>query len=414
MKILHILHRSLPGTHGYAIRSKNIVEYQKTMGLDPIVITSPFQSGSENADRNPEYINNIPYYRTNLSGKIGSTQVRTSSLWLSALRLPLIFLFAKYVLDVARKTKPSIIHAHSPFYCGLIASWVSKSIGISSIYEIRGVWEGSSASVKNSKIYLPQKVMGFLENRAIQSADAIVVISKHLKEELSYRGINNNTYIVPNGVDTTKFTHKEKSRKLLKELHLEEKIVLGYIGTFSAEYEGIEYLIKALPLIINKHPQVVLLLVGDGRMKEMLVKLSKKIGVCESIVFTGKIPHDRISEYYSVIDISIFPRKRTRETELVTPIKPLEAMAIGNPVIGSNVGGMKELISDGVTGILFEAENVNDLAEKCLYLIEAQEKRDILRRQAKEWVLRNRDWLKVVQQYKRIYDNLYQDLPNNL
>ena len=149
MKILHILHRSLPGTHGYAIRSKYIVECQKELSLDPVVITSPFQSGSNGAKGNPEYINDIPYYRTNLFEKMGSREVRSSSIWLSALRFPLIMMFAKQVLNLAKRIKPSIIHAHSPFYCGLIASWVSKKLGIPSIYEIRGVWEGSSPSLND-------------------------------------------------------------------------------------------------------------------------------------------------------------------------------------------------------------------------------------------------------------------------
>ena len=380
------------------------------MGLDPVVITSPFQSGSNGATGNPEYINDIPYYRTNLFKKMGSEEVRSSSIWLSALRFPLIMMFAKEVLNVAKRTKPSIIHAHSPFYCGLIASWASKRLGIPSIYEVRGVWEDSLPSLQNIRAGLPSKVFKLLENSVMRRVDGIVVISEHLKEEMLARGLNKNIYVVPNGVDTKIFAWKEKSAKLLEELHLEGKIILGYIGFFSAEYEGLEYLIRALPLIIKKYPETVLLLVGDGRLKPPLEALAERIGVKENVVFAGRVPHDRVSDYYSLIDICIYPRRRTRDTELVTALKPLEAMATGKAVIGSNVGGIQELISEGKTGILFEAGCTDDLARRCLTLIEDGRMREALGNQGKKWVVENRQWTMIVRRYIEIYNNLVKGL----
>ncbi len=330
--------------------------------------------------------------------------MRSSSIWISALRFPLIILFAKEVLKVAKRIKPSIIHAHSPFYCGLIASWVSKKLGIPSIYEIRGVWEGSSPSLND--VTAVQRVFRLLENRAIRRSDGVVVISEHLKKEVLSRRLNNNIFVVPNGIDTTKFVHKEKSKQLLEKFCLNGKIVLGYIGTFSAEYEGLEYLIRALPLIIKKCPQTVLLLVGDGRLRVSLDGLAEGIGVKEKVIFSGRVSHDVISEYYSLMDICIYPRTKTVETELVTALKPLEAMASGKAIIGSNVGGIQELISDDKTGKLFEAGNVHDLTDNCINLIQDEEKRQTLSEQAREWVTKNRDWSKIVSYYAKIYDNL--------
>jgi PEP-CTERM/exosortase A-associated glycosyltransferase len=408
MRILHILHRSLPGTHGYAIRSKYIVECQKKLSLDPIVITSPFQSGSNGAKGNPEYINDIPYYRTNVFKKMGSREVRSSSIWLSALRFPLLILFAKQVLNLANRIKPSIIHAHSPFYCGLVASWISKRLGIPSIYEVRGVWEGSSPSLND--VTAVQKMFRSLENRAIRSADGVVVISEHLEKELLSRGLNKNILVVPNGIDTTKFVCQEKSKQLVEKYQLNGKIVLGYIGTFSAEYEGLEYLIRALPLIIKKCPDTVLLLVGDGRLRDSLEVLAAGIGVKENVIFVGMIPHDLVSDYYSLMDICIFPRLRTVETELVTALKPLEAMGCGKAIIGSNVGGIQELISEGKTGILFEAGCTDDLARRCLTLIEDGRMREALGSQGKKWVVENRQWTMIVRRYIEIYNNLVKGL----
>ena len=406
MKVLHILHRSIPGAHGYAIRSKYIVECQKQLSLDPVVITSPFQSGLNRGNGNPEYINSIPYYRTNFFEKMGSREVRSSSIWLSALRFPLIILFARETLNLARRIKPSIIHAHSPFYCGLVASWVSKRLGIPSIYEVRGIWEGASGLSDGGEMSSVQKIIRSFEDAAMQKADAIVTISEHLQKELLSRGRHNAIHVIPNGVDTRRFHVREKNGNLLRELNLGGKSVLGYMGTFSAEYEGLEYLIRALPRIINTCPRTVLLLVGDGRLKARLEVLVERIGVKGSVIFTGRVPYDRVSDYYSVIDICVYPRKRTRETELVTALKPLEAMAMGKAIIGSNVGGIQELISDGKTGILFEADNTEDLAEKCNLLIKGSSERKLLGDQARQWVQKNREWVVVVSKYKEIYEGL--------
>jgi PEP-CTERM/exosortase A-associated glycosyltransferase len=404
--VLHILHRSVPGTHGYAIRSKCIVDWQKQFGLEPVVITSPFQSGSNGMRKNPEYIDGIRYYRTDLFEKMGSREVRSSSIWRSALRFPLVVMFAKEVLNLSRHIKPAIIHAHSPFYCGLIASWVSKQLGIPSIYEIRGVWEDSSALLDENRTSYPRKIFRFLENSAMQRVDEIVVISEHLRAELLSRRFHKKIHVVPNGVDAGKFTGTEKKRILLKELNLEGKVVLGYIGTLSAEYEGLEYLINGLPSIMKKCSQTVLLLVGDGRLRGALESLTERIGVKENVIFTGRVPHQLIPDYYSIIDICVFPRKRTMETEIVTALKPLEAMAGGKAIIASNVGGTQELISDGKTGILFEACSTNDLVEKCVTMIEDENMRQTLGMQGRKWVLENREWAIIVRRYIDIYDKL--------
>lgn len=200
MKVLHILHRSVPGTHGYGITSKYIVECQKQLSLDPVVITSPFQSGMGDNGK-LEYINGIPYFRANLFAKIGGKEVRSSSMLRSAPRFPLIILFALEALRISKAIKPSVIHAHSPSYCGLIAWMVSKIVDIPYVYEVRGVWEDPWSGRSGSGIKgLPiKKALRWLEGLAIRRADAVVVISEHLRNELRERGLRSHVYIVPNG-----------------------------------------------------------------------------------------------------------------------------------------------------------------------------------------------------------------------
>ena len=270
------------------------------------------------------------------------------------------------------------------------------------------MWEGSSSL---NDITGVQKVFRLLENWAIGGADVVVVISEELKKEVLSRALNDNIFVVPNGIDATKFVYKEKSKELLEKYHLKGKVVLGYVGTFSAEYEGLEHLIKALPGIINKSAKTALLLVGDGRLRAQLEALAEKMDVKGKVIFVGKIPHDLISEYYSLMDICVFPRTRTLETELVTALKPLEAMASGKPIIGSNVGGIQELISEGKTGILFEAGSTDDLVRKCLILVKDNRMREMLGIHAKTWVMENRQWPTVIGRYVSVYNKLVSSVP---
>lgn len=398
MKVLHVLQMSIPNLSGYAIRSKYIVESQKTIGIEPIVITSPFQKGKSNDKE--EVIDGIKYIRTKQIKKNNNKII-------SRLQYIRLINFKKDIGLAVRQYKPDIIHAHSSFFCGLPASWVGKKYNIPVIYEMRGVWEDSA--VANGKLRynsLPYRIIRYLEQKTIDNVDSIVVISDNLEKELIGRNIDKDKInIVYNGVDIKKFRNVEKNMDIIKKYNLENNIVLGYIGSV-IKLEGLRFLIEAFSIIKQQKNNVKLLIVGNGSELENLIKLAQEKGVRDDIVFTGYVDHKGIIDYYSVIDIFVLPRLNSRVSNLVTPLKPLEIMSMGKPIVASDVGGITEIIQDNETGVVFESENIESLYKKCLYLIDNESERNRIANNAIEWVGRNRSWEININSYIKIYNNL--------
>lgn len=399
MKVLHVLQMSLPNTSGYSIRSKYIVKSQKNAGIHPIVITSPFQ---EKGDKQLDSFDGIEYYRSKSSA--GSSK----SKMINRMKYLYMIPFYKDILKICKKEKPDIIHAHSSFFCGVPALWVAKKLNIPIIYEVRGVWE-DTAVVNNSlkKDSFQYKVIRKLENHAAKNSNRLITISKGLKKEFISRGIEESKVnVVTNGVDINNFKYIDfQDKDLLKQHNLEGKIVLGYVGSV-IKLEGLEYLIKAIKKIITHESNIHLLIVGDGKERGELERQVNDLGLQNSITFVGRVPHELVNSYYSIMDMVVLPRINNVVSNIVTPLKPLEIMAVGRPLIASDVGGITEFVEDGINGILFESENVEDLALKILKLINSQKRRDELSRQAREWVCSEKSWDKLAYGYVDIYKEL--------
>jgi glycosyltransferase involved in cell wall biosynthesis len=165
-------------------------------------------------------------------------------------------------------------------------------------------------------------------------------------------------------------------------------------------------LISALLRIINQQPDVRLLLVGGGFQDENLRRMATKLGIADRVVFTGRVPHDEVNRYYNLIDVLVYPRLSMRLTDIVTPLKPLEAMAQGRLVVASDVGGHREMIADGKTGILFRAGDEADLADKVVRLLREPARWPALRQAARQFVETERTWKRSVSNYIPIYDAL--------
>jgi glycosyltransferase involved in cell wall biosynthesis len=191
--------------------------------------------------------------------------------------------------------------------------------------------------------------------------------------------------------------------ELARRLGLDGAPVLGFIGSFY-RYEGLRFLIEAVPDLRRLLPGARLLLVGGGEEDAQLRALGKDLG--DAVVFAGQVPHREVRDYYSLIDIFVCPRLRMRLTELVTPLKPLEAMAMGRPVLASNVGGLAELIDDGVTGVLFAAESRDSLVERARLLGSDREARLRMGDRARRSMLEERNWLRIVGRYRTLYESL--------
>lgn len=408
MKALHILHRSVPGTNGYAIRSKEIVANLMARGVEPLVVTSPSQAPLGDLDsESSEMIDGVRYFRS--CGKLlePTMEVQDGKYARASLRVLQNANLFRMALHLARKYKPDVLHAHSPFTCGLAGCLVGFITDTPVIYEMRGIWEDSHTSrygmATNSFRY---RAVRSLETLALKRADLCFAISNALKEEIVSRGINpDKIVIVPNGVDVRKFWPGPASDDLLRSLNLEGKTVLGYIGTFF-HYEGLDLLVEAFEALAPKFDSLNLMLVGDGELMPKLKDLASKSSHRDRIIFTGRIRNELIVDYYKLFALLILPRRNAREANLVTPLKPLEIMAMAKPLLASDVGGHREIVIDGLNGVLFAHERVEALVEKCEDLISDPKLRSDLGDRSRAWVENNRDWSVLINKYLSVYEKL--------
>ena len=384
MRILHVLDHSLPLHSGYTFRTCSILEHQRLLGWETFHLTS----AKQNDYTYPvEQVDGFSFYRTPSLGPIIS-------------RIPLInqcaivTSLAKRLNKLIKELKPDIIHAHSPALNGLAAIFIGKLHNIRVVYECRGFWEDAAVdhgtTKEGSLRYLATR---FLETCVFKHADAVTTICEGLRSDILARGIPSpKVSIIPNAVNITKFpVQLDKNIELLESNELKDKIVIGFIGSYYS-YEGLQLLIEALPSIIKQIPNIYLLLVGGGPQEPYLHELTEKKSLGNIVRFIGQVSHDMITEYYSLIDILIYPRYPMRLTNLVTPLKMLEAMAQGKLVLASDVGGHKEIIVDGQTGFLFKAGDIDDLVRMIIYIISHTESHSEIVTKARMYVEEHRNW----------------------
>ncbi|MCB1694007.1 MAG: glycosyltransferase, exosortase A system-associated, partial [Pseudomonadales bacterium] len=303
--------------------------------------------------------------------------------------------------------RPVLVHVHSPCLNALAALPVAAAAGIPVVYEIRAIWEdGAVDSGSCREGDLRYRLSRWLETHACRKATRVVTISAALKREIEGRGIaGDRINVVPNSVDIERFTAAPQPYDAAEgaRLGLSAGHTLGFIGTFFP-YEGLEVLIRAVPALRARLPQVKVLLVGDGPEMASLQELAQNLGVGEAVVFTGRVDHASVERYYSLVDILVYPRVSKRVTELVTPLKPLEAMAQRKFVVASDVGGHREMIEDGETGVLFSPGDPKALAEACLGILEDRDGALPLLDRARHYVESERDW----KRNARLYDDVYE------
>ena len=308
-----------------------------------------------------------------------------------------------------KEWRPDLLHAHSPVLDGMAALRVGKRLGIPVIYEIRAFWEdaavGNGTGRENSAKYFLTRQ---LETHAVKSADAVAVICEGLRGDLIARGIDPAKIIVsPNGVDLELFGDPPpRDAALAERLGLApDDAVIGFIGSFY-DYEGIDDLIASMPALVAAQPRAQLLLVGGGPMEAALKAQAAASPVASHVHFVGRVPHSQVELYYSLIDILAYPRKKMRLTDLVTPLKPLEAMAQGKLVAASDVGGHRELIEHGVTGTLFAPDDPAAIAAALAALLASRDGWDAQRRTARLFVEKHRNWSSNILRYEPVYQRL--------
>lgn len=398
MKILHILDHSLPLQSGYSFRTLGIVAAQRRRGWDTVQMTTPKQYRFEGT---VDQVDGWTFHRT--------PQPSAASQRVPVIREVYQMQATRRRLDeVIEETRPDILHAHSPVLNGIPALWAARSHGLPVVYEVRSLWEDAAVDWGRARYGdLRYRASRTLETYVLRRADAVATICQGLKGEILERGIPAaRVTVVPNAVDVEQFTtDRQIDVELRRALGLEGRIVLGFIGSFFA-FEGLDLLLEALSRLRPRRPDVRLLLVGGGPEKDRLIAQAAALGLNDAVVFTGRVPHEEVRRYYGLVTIFVYPRRRMRLTDLVTPLKPLEAMAQGSIVLASDVGGHRELLVDGERGYLFRADDAEALAAKLAEVIGQQETWPAMRHAGRRFVKTERTWDRVVAYYAPIYERL--------
>jgi PEP-CTERM/exosortase A-associated glycosyltransferase len=398
VKILHVFDHSLPLQDGYSSRSWAILQQQLMRGWQVFPVTGPRQASAQS---NEEAVAGLTFYRT----------AERASLWG---RLPVIKQFWTIWLIYVRlrelipMLRPDVIHAHSPALNGVAAHFACRKFNLPLVYEVRAFWEDAAVdqgtSAENGLRY---RLTRALENFVLRRAGRVTTICEGLKREIEGRGLcAAPVTVIPNAVEYERFSReRRRDEELAVRNGLTPGNTLGFIGSFY-DYEGLDLLIEAMPRILARNPDIRLLLVGGGMQEASLRQQAARLGLDREVIFTGRVPYAEVERFYSVIDVLVYPRKSLRLTELVTPLKPLEAMAQRKVFVASDVGGHRELVQHGVTGVLYKADDSASLVAAILEVVGSPQLQARLGDNGLAFVRDERNWRNSVERYGPLYEAL--------
>ncbi|WP_256840474.1 glycosyltransferase [Ornithinimicrobium faecis] len=412
--VLHVVGKSLPLTQtGYTLRTQYTARAQQDLGIPVAVAVQPGGDAlPEDGATEASFVNDgITYHR--LAGPPRA-------------ELPLDQWLALYVAslgELIRECRPSVLHAHSDFLNGAAAVLAGRTHGIPVVYESRGFWEESWLSRVVDTLSTTGGTLGTLETLGLpdayslrqgaeqvvrQHADAIVTLAEVMKAHIQNHNGSDlpSVTITPNAVDTQLFSPAPRNQALAAELGIgADECVVGYISSM-VEYEGVDTLIEAMGHLRQNRgsEKLRLVLVGDGPILPRLKSLAEPLG--NTVIFVGRVPHEDVQHYYSLIDIFVIPRRPTQVSQLVTPLKPFEAMAMGKAVAMSDVEALREIAQDSDAVRLFRAGDANDLATVLSKLIDDPVTRSALGAAAREWVATERTWARNASICLSLYNRL--------
>ena len=465
VKVLHVLAKSRPELNGYSIRGHEIMKAQIDSGRAlPIAITSPYYPELDSMKEHA-VIDGIRYNRCppiNLSNKgglrmgflrfrvrkklqnrrVGNTKKSdiakgdkglASTIWGSVSGLSRMFLsfieerlqmeyFQQYSDKVLAEMEPDFVHAHTPYRVGIPALRSAGKFGIPFIYEVRGLWEDSAVARGNFRNNgFRYRRFRRLETKVMKSADAIICISEGVAGELVNRGVQEHRitvvgngapleYISGSALEPSINSLTEAAYSKFEEINdvRGDSRVIGYIGS-TQRYEGLEILADAVKIVNSKGSGVRLLIVGSTDYQEELSDYCKKIGISDVTTICGPFDRSEILSFYSLIDIFVVPRLPfSKMARLVTPLKPLESMALGIPTIVSDTPAMREIVGDGV-GIFFGGGKSEELAEKISLLLENPDLCKRMTEKGQAWVRENATWDIAAGKISQVYTSIAKD-----
>jgi len=378
MRVLHVLDHSAPLQSGYVSRTLGILRAQKALGFDPVCMTTPRHSADAGEPENAvEEVTGFRFHRT------GTPQKKRVP---GPMFITEMFTSAARLAEVIEEEKPDILHAHSPCLNAFPAQSAAHKAGLPSVYEIRAFWEDAAVDLGNTtEGSMRYRVTRGMETRACRKVDHVFTICEGLRQDLLGRGIpETKLSLAPNAIEPERLSPVDQPDAALRT-----EIGLGEV-----------------PRIREAIPNAQLLFVGGGMEDAKLRAAAEPFG--GAIKFTGRVPPEAVPSHYSVIDLLVYPRMKMRLTDLVTPLKPLEAMAMKQRFVASDVGGHQELVKHGETGRLFTADDTNALATSVIDALQkanTPEDQGILER-ALAFVREERSWSAVAKRYAPVYERL--------
>ncbi|HYD64544.1 glycosyltransferase family 4 protein [Azospirillum sp.] len=402
-RVLYLLHNALPyHSGGYATRAHGLLTALVRQGWDVIAVGRlgyPHDRVTTDAGVPAEReIDGVRYrYLIDLDYNL---RTLTRGEYLDK--------YAERLVDLCRELKPAVLHAASFHYNGIAANIAGRTLGLPTIYEIRGLEDLTRMSRQPEWAGSDQyRLMRRLEVDASCGADAVMTITGRLRDLMVERGVpRDKIQLLPNGVNADRFQGRPRNIELARQLGFEGKVVIGFVGSM-VFYEGLDYLMQAIGQLRRRGlDNFGVLMVGDGGAAADARALARELDLGDMVRFTGRVPHAQVEDYYSVIDIAPFPRKGHPVCEVVSPLKPFEAMAMRKAVIVSDVGALAEIVEHDVTGLQHRKDDVGDLADALERLVRDADLRRRLGEAARAWVERERSWMALAGRLGTLYETL--------
>jgi glycosyltransferase involved in cell wall biosynthesis len=398
-RILHVVTDALPSTSaGYTIRTQEIALAQRFAGMDPHVSTRigfPVTAGAIDG-RATVTVDGVPYHRL--------------LPWVMPGRMDRLYqTHLRHAARLTERLRPHVLHAASNYANAVIALALREATGLPVIYEVRGFWEDTwlSRHAANTDLKLSDRYVRTraLETSCMTEADLVVTLGEAMREEIIARGVPaENVIIVPNAVSEAFLRPLPDGAALKASLGIKPgEHVVGLVSSLVA-HEGIGTLLEAVKILNDRGVGTRALIVGDGPERTALQRQAADLGL--DAIFTGRVPTSRVRDYHAVLDVFVVPRTPDRVCQLVTPLKPVEAMASGLPVVVSSVRALAEIVHDGETGLLSPPLDAGELADRLQQLLARPDLRAKLGANAREWVARDRTWAHNAARYREAYQRL--------
>jgi len=410
--VMHLLKESLPyHQNGFTMRSRYTLQSQVDAGLDPFVVTSlgfPRKDGVERFEKT-ETVDGVEHHRLDLGPGYPMDapldRQLTDYAWLAA--------------KVAQRERPAIIHASSGFRgfeTALVGRALREHLGRPLVYEVRSFFETTwSADPDRAELGEHYRRRFETENRCMQAADVVITIAEAMRQDIASRGVPlERIHLMPNGVDPEAFQPADRDPELVRRYGLEGRMVFGYVSNLDHPREGQELLIEATAQLVQRGRHVACLIVGDGRRREQLEEIARRSGVGSAVHFTGSVPHARVRAHYALLDAFVVPRRNDRAARFVTPLKPFEAMAMGKPLVVSDLPALVEVAAPGERGLAFRVDDAASLADELERLMDNPDLGRRLGEAGRAWVLAERTWAHNGNRYRDVYADLLErwDGPN--